>query len=623
MLDSINSPADLRLLDFEELDHLATEIREFIVEAVSQVGGHLGSNLGAVELTLALHRVFDSPRDRIIWDTGHQSYVHKIVTGRRDQFDQLRTGGGLSGYPSREESSHDIVENSHASTSLSWAFGLANANRIKGEAKDNKVVAVIGDGALTGGMAFEALNNLGHTNTRVVIVLNDNGRSYAPTVGRLTENVARLRLNPQYLKGRRKLGQALDHLPLGETVKRGLSGAAAAARDFIEPPAFFEDLGVRYSGPFDGHDIESLETALEQAADYDGPIVVHVITEKGKGYAPAEQDDEKRLHDTGSFDPATGRVSSNGDAIPFVKSFSKALMQQAEAHPEIVAMTAAMPGSTGLLEFQKRWPERFFDVGIAEQHAVTSAAALATAGLKPIFAVYSTFLTRAIDQLIFDVGLHRQAVIFCLDRAGITGPDGASHHGIFDIALCSRVPGMTILTPSSSQDLEVLLNEAVKIDDGPTSIRWPRGAAPQVEGLAEVSGLNGRKLRSGDDICLIAWGPLVWNALDAAELLEAEGLSVSVWDARIARPIPQPVLDDAAEHRLVVTIEDGVKDGGAGAALAAHLLETTAKTPTVILGVPTVYLPHDSPGAIHKRLGLDASGIATSALNAYKTKTEL
>jgi 1-deoxy-D-xylulose-5-phosphate synthase len=623
MLESINSPEDLRSLTPAELSTLADEIREFIVDAVSHTGGHLGSNLGAVELTLALHRVFESPKDQIIWDVGHQAYVHKILTGRKDQFSDLRRGGGLSGYPSREESSHDIVENSHASTSLSWAFGLASAQKLRGESNDRSVVAVIGDGSLTGGMAFEALNNLGHAETRVVIVLNDNGRSYAPTVGHLTENIAKLRLSPQYIKGRRKIGQALDHLPGGDTVKRGLSGAAAAAREMIEPPAFFEDLGVRYSGPFDGHDVETVEMALRQAKEFDGPIVVHVITQKGKGYAPAEQDDEKRLHDTGAFDPATGQVNGSQAAEPFVKSFTRALLTQAELHPEIVALTAAMPGSTGLLEFQRRWPERFFDVGIAEQHAVTAAAGLATAGMRPVVAIYSTFLTRAVDQMLFDVGLHRQPVVFCVDRAGITGPDGASHHGIFDIALCRQVPGMTIFTPSCAEDLEQSFVEAIAITSGPTTLRWPRGACLSLNELQDVEALSGRKLRAGSDICLVAWGPLVWRALEAADLLETRGISTSVWDGRVARPLPQEIVADAQQHKLVVTVEDGVREGGAGAALAMALSDARSPTPVAVLGVPVKFLPQGSPDDIHAQIGLDAKGIAAAALKTWNAKAIL
>ncbi|NBR92853.1 MAG: 1-deoxy-D-xylulose-5-phosphate synthase, partial [Actinobacteria bacterium] len=434
-LADIRQPSDLRGLSSQQLTELSSEIRDFIVAAVAETGGHLGSNLGAVELTLALHRVFESPRDAILWDTGHQAYVHKIVTGRRGGFSQLRQAGGLSGYPSREESVHDFIENSHASTVLSYAHGMAVA-RDKGQSPDRRhVVAVIGDGSLTGGMAYEALNNLGHSKCRVIIVLNDNGRSYAPTVSNLVGN-------PVYVRRQRRLEEWLYELPyVGPQAERGLEAIKAGIREFLQPTAFFEALGVRYVGPVDGHDIAEMEHAFSAAAarSEEGPIVVHVITQKGRGYSPAEDDDEKHLHDAPVFDPINGPPKS----VPtgYTQAFADALIKEAETDQRIVAITAAMPGPTGLIAFQSHFPDRFFDVGIAEQHAVTFAAGLAMGGLRPVVAIYSTFLNRAWDQLVYDVALHRLPVIFCLDRAGVTGDDGPSHHGVYDMALLSKVPG--------------------------------------------------------------------------------------------------------------------------------------------------------------------------------------
>ena len=454
-LADIRQPSDLRNLSLAQVDELAAEIRDFVVDSVSESGGHLGSNLGAVELTLALHRTFDSPRDAILWDTGHQAYIHKIVTGRRGGFSKLRQAGGISGYPSREESVHDFIENSHASTVLSYAYGLAVA-RDSGQTPDRRhIVAVIGDGSMTGGMAYEALNNLGHSNKRVIIVLNDNGRSYAPTISnlsqgglpddesasiprpveRLTETLSHkltdIRLNPVYVRRQRKLEKFLKELPvIGPQAERGLEAFKAGVREFLQPPAFFEALGVRYIGPIDGHNVEALEHAFASAQQRveEGPIVIHVITQKGRGYSPAEDDDEKHLHDAPVFNPVTGPPKS----VPtgYTQAFANGIMALAEKDPRVVAITAAMPGPTGLIHFQEKYPERFFDVGIAEQHAVTAAAGMAMGGMRPVVALYSTFLNRAWDQVVYDVALHRLSVIFCLDRAGITGDDGPSHHGI-------------------------------------------------------------------------------------------------------------------------------------------------------------------------------------------------
>jgi 1-deoxy-D-xylulose-5-phosphate synthase len=603
LLENINSPADIRALGPDELRDLAAEIREFIVQTVSVTAGHLGSNLGAVELTLALHRVFDSPRDILLWDTGHQAYVHKIVTGRRDRFATLRQEGGLSGYPSRRESEHDWVENSHASTILSYAHGIATAVEETG-GLDRKVVAVIGDGSMTGGLAFEGLNNLGHSGRRVVIVLNDNGRSYAPTVSKLSESVSRLRLNPGYVHWRDRLEAMVRDLPaVGELAYSSLQGLKAAVRELVEPTVFFEALGVRYTGPIDGHDIEGVEAALRNAAEYDGPIVVHVLTQKGKGYSPAEDDDEKCLHDAPQFDPVTG--PPKWAPAGYTEAFAEAMVDIGERHPQVHAITAAMPGPTGLIPFAERFPDRFHDVGIAEQHAATSAAGMAMAGLRPVVAVYSTFFTRSFDQAMYDVGLHGLPVVFALDRAGVTGDDGPSHHGVLDMALCLRIPGMTVFAPSSAQELDVMLRDALELD-GPAVIRYPKGAARQVPADDVGTGLSSRRIRVGESgVCLLAVGKMVEAALAAAEEIDA-----TVWDVRVVKPVDPAMVDDAVSHRLVLTVEDGVRVGGAGSFIADAI---GGRTKVVKLGLPDEFIPQAKPSAILARLGLDGPGIVRSA----------
>src|SRR5437660_4130774 len=523
LLEKISSPADIRDLSYAQLATLASEIRTFIVNAVSVTGGHLGSNLGVVELTFALHRVFDSPRDVILWDTGHQAYVHKILTGRADHFSELRQKGGLSGYPSRAESEHDWVENSHASTILSYAHGVATALHLGGADDDRRVVAVIGDGSMTGGMAYEALNNLGHSGRRVVIVLNDNGRSYAPTVSHLSESLTRLRLNPSYVQARNRVKQFLRDVPaIGGLAYTSAQGLTAALREVIEPHVFFESLGVRYTGPLDGHDIEVMELALRNAAEWDGPIVVHVLTHKGKGYAPAEDDQVQRLHDL-KVRPASAGPAGDGDApIQCTDAFTQAMVEIGEDDPLVVAITAAMPGPTGLLPFQSKFPDRCFDVGIAEQHAVTASAGMAMMGLRPVVAVYSTFLCRAFDQANLDVGLHGLPVVFALDRAGITGDDGPSHHGVLDLALTLAIPGMTVFAPSSAQEVPVMLRAALELE-GPAAIRYPKGPARQVDQASVGSGTSARKVRQGDGtVCLLAVGKMVSAAEEAADELAAE-----------------------------------------------------------------------------------------------------
>ncbi len=618
ILETIHEPADLRPLSYPELDELAGEIRDFIVQAVATNSGHLGSNLGAVELTLALHRVFESPLDAILWDTGHQAYVHKIVTGRQAGFEQLRQAGGLSGYPSREESPHDYVENSHASTILSYAYGLACA-RDAGVDHHRHIVAVIGDGSLTGGMAYEALNNLGHSGRKVITVLNDNGRSYAPTVSNLSGSLTKIRLNPVYMRRQRKLEEVLRGLPLvGRQAEKGMEAAKAAIREYVNPPVFFESLGVRYVGPVDGHNIEDMEHALRNATEFDEPIVVHVLTQKGRGYPPAEDDDEKHLHDAPVFDPRTGPPK----AVPtgYTQAFAEAILKEAELDPRLVAITAAMPGPTGLLPFQDRFPDRFFDVGIAEQHAVTAAAGMAMGGLRPVVALYSTFLNRAWDQVVYDVALHRLPVVFCLDRAGITGDDGASHHGIYDMALLTKVPGMTMFAPSSAQELAVMLHDAIELCDGPAAIRWPKGQARQVPDHEVGSGLQARRVREGNEtVCILAVGKMVAAAEKAARTLAGEGIDATVWDVRVVKPFDPAMLADAARHRLVVTVEDGIRDGGVGSHLAAELTACCAgrsKPRVEILGVPVQFIQHGKPDRILANLGLDADGITNSVRNA-------
>jgi 1-deoxy-D-xylulose-5-phosphate synthase len=644
ILERIDSPADLRTLSAEELATLSAEIRGFIVEAVTNTGGHLGSNLGVVELTLALHRTFDSPRDAILWDTGHQAYVHKLITGRRDDFANLRQAGGLSGYPNRTESEHDWVENSHASTILSYAHGLASAFELQGA--DRRVIAVVGDGALTGGMAYEALNNLGHSGKPVLIVLNDNGRSYAPTVSRLSVSLTHLRLNPTYVQARQRFRHLIRKVPgLGGVAYSSVHGLTSAVREVVTPHTFFEALGVRYAGPIDGHDIAEVEQALANAAEWKGPILVHVVTQKGRGYAPAEEDDIQRLHDVKVKLPIALDTCLTADGaetgaeaasvIPpatFTDAFTRSLLCHAELDPRIVAITAAMPGPTGLLPFEARFPDRFVDVGIAEQHAVTAAAGMAMGGLRPVVALYSTFFSRAFDQANLDVGLHHCPVVFVLDRAGITGDDGPSHHGVLDMVLALSIPGLTVFAPSSAPEVEAMLGEALALD-GPSVIRFPKTPAPVVAAGAIGHGLRARRLRQGDgSICILAVGKLVAPAIEAAEELEADGISVTVWDVRVVSPPDLDMLADAARHRHVVTAEDGMRQGGAGMFLADAMRRAVRSgtlpdgdvlmddVPTVtFLGVDRVFIPQDKPDRILSRFGLDGPGLARSARNVLAT----
>ena len=640
ILDNINEPADLRALPANQLDDLSTEIRDFIVHAVSETGGHLGSNLGAVELTIALHRVFESPTDPILWDTGHQSYVHKILTGRKAGFSKLRQQDGISGYPSREESRHDFIENSHASTVLSYAHGLAVA-REAGANQYRNIVAVIGDGSMTGGMAYEALNNLGHSQSRVIIVLNDNGRSYAPTISNLTAStdfaseekiqkvkfidrltnklsrrLTKIRLNPVYVRRQRKIEAFLRDIPVvGKQAEQGMEAFKAAVREFLQPPSFFEALGIRYVGPFDGHNIPEMEAAFRAALEREGggSIVVHVLTQKGRGYSPAEDDDEKHLHDTPTFDPIDGPAKTS--LTGYTGAFSDALITEAKLDKRVVAITAAMPGPTGLLDFQELFPDRVFDVGIAEQHAVTAAAGMAMGGLRPVVALYSTFLSRAWDQVVYDVALHRLPVIFCLDRAGITGDDGPSHHGIYDMALLSKVPGMRVLAPSSVQDLQQMLHDSMILaNDGPVVIRYPKGKARSVEAHKVGNGITSLQLTTGDkSIAILAIGKMVAAAESVVETLALSGVAATLYDVRCCAPLDPAMIRDAATHGVVLTVEDGLLDGGIGASIATAIHDINPETRVDSLGVPTQFIQHAKPDVILTRFGLDAPGILAAA----------
>jgi 1-deoxy-D-xylulose-5-phosphate synthase len=614
ILPSIEGPEDLRGLSYDELDALSAEIRQFIIDTVTTTGGHLGSNLGVVELTLALHRVFHSPRDILLFDTGHQSYVHKLLTGRRYGFKRLRQRGGLSGYPNRTESEHDWIESSHASTALSYAHGLSVALERRGELAGRgghrHVVAMVGDGSLTGGMAFEALNNLGHSNQRVVIVLNDNGRSYAPTISKLSEGLTALRLNRTYLSLRQGVRRVVPHLPrLGKVAYKGVDSVTSIVREMVTPHTFFETLGVRYIGPLDGHNIEAVESALRAASDWDGPILVHALTEKGRGYAPAVSDD-LRMHDYKLPAP----VDEDG-VVPrsFTEAFSNSLLTMADVDERIVAITAAMAGPTGLLGFEERFPERFFDVGIAEQHAVTAAAGMAMGGLKPVVAIYSTFFSRAFDQANLDVGLHNLPVVFVMDRAGVTGDDGPSHHGLLDIALCLAIPNVTIFAPSSAEEIPGMLATALSLD-GPSALRFPKTRPQPFDGVVG-DGLRAREVVRGDgSLCVLAVGkmaPTAWRALD---LLGEDRARVTLFDVRVLPPDPA-MIDEALAHERVVTVEDGTRHGGAGTLMVSAVRQRAQELgrpfPTTrILGVPRAFLEHHRPDALLAELGLDAEGLA-------------
>jgi 1-deoxy-D-xylulose-5-phosphate synthase len=609
ILDRIGSPADLRSLSDADLHALAEEIRKFLVQTVSRTGGHLGPNLGVVELTLALHRVFDSPKDRILWDTGHQAYVHKLLTRPREGFARLRKLGGMSGYPNRTESEHDFIENSHASTGLSYAAGMAEAARRQPEA--GRVIVVVGDGALTGGMAYEALNNIGHRKTPVIIVVNDNGRSYAPTVGGLAQHLAQQLtvLNPSYHRTKSRVDRMLRGVPAGDKAIEAGRRIKEGLKELVSPRTFFEYLGIKYSGPINGHNIEDVERTLRQVSRLGGPAVVHVITTKGRGYGPAEEDEIDHLHGVSAFDLVTAKPLSRRTSYTDV--FGEALVAEAEQEPRLVAITAAMGSSAGLGPFAERFPERFYDVGIAEQHAVTFAAGLAMAGLRPVVAIYSTFLQRALDQVMMDVCLHQLPVTFVLDRAGITGDDGPSHHGIFDLTFLRAMPGLTLAAASDPQELRDLLHTAIAREGGgPFAIRFPKGAAGEAESqpvrILPVGEWEVR--RQGSAALLLATGKLVPVAMEAAALLEADGLPLTVINCRYIKPLDARLESWARRHPAVLTLEDNVASGGFGSAVSEAL--APLGIPVTVMAVPDRFIEQGGQSELLKQLGLDAQGVA-------------
>jgi 1-deoxy-D-xylulose-5-phosphate synthase len=594
---------------------LAAEIRTALVAAVSRTGGHLGPNLGVVELTLALHRVFDSPRDPIVFDTGHQAYVHKMLTGRRRRFDTLRQQGGLSGYPSRTESEHDWVENSHASTALSYAEGMAKGFRLRGDT-DRHVVAVIGDGALTGGMAWEALNNIaGQPDLPLVIVVNDNGRSYSPTVGGLARYLDSLRTNPGYEWALDAAKHVLTRTPVvGRPMFSALHGVKQGVKDVLAPQGMFEDLGLKYVGPIDGHDRSAVEHALHAAARYPGPVIVHCLTEKGRGYDRAEQDEADLMHGPGPFDPDTG-LPTSPPTTTWTSVFSDEIVALAAGRSDVVAITAAMLQPTGLKAFAELYPHRCFDVGIAEQHAVTSAAGLAMAGLHPVVAVYATFLNRAFDQVLMDVALHGLPVTFVLDRAGVTGDDGASHNGMWDLSLLQLVPGIRLAAPRDERRLRDLLAEALDVTDGPTVVRFPKGSvAPDLPALQRLGGTDVLVRDGAQDVLVVAVGPMAQIGVDVAERLAAHGIGVTVVDPRWVLPVDEALLDLARRHRFVLTVEDNGRVGGVGARLAQEMRDAGIRTPLRDAGIPQEFLDHATRAAILAEIGLTAQNLALLAV---------
>ncbi len=613
MLEQVRGPADLQHLSQDQLTELAVEIRQFLIHKVAASGGHLGPNLGVVELTLALHRVFDSPHDPIIFDTGHQAYVHKMLTGRWADFDSLRSKGGLSGYPSRAESDHDWVESSHASAALSYADGMAKAFELTGQ-RNRHVVAVVGDGALTGGMCWEALNNIAAAKRPVVVVVNDNGRSYAPTIGGLAEHLAGLRLQPAYERMLERGRSAVRSIPLiGEVCFQAMHSVKAGIKDAVSPQAMFTDLGLKYVGPIDGHDEHAVESALRHARGYNRPVIVHVVTRKGMGYAPAENDEAEQMHACGVIDPHTG-LATKESAPGWTSVFSEALIGYAAKRRDIVAITAAMPGPTGLAAFGERYPDRLYDVGIAEQHAMTSAAGLAMAGLHPVVAIYSTFLNRAFDQLIMDVALHRLPVTVVLDRAGVTGNDGASHNGMWDLSVLGIVPGIRVAAPRDGARLREQLGEALEVQDGPTALRFPKGEVgediPALERVDGVDVLARPADGMGPDVLLVAVGTFGSMALKVAERLRTQGIGVTVVDPRWVLPVPAALGPMARAHKLVVTLEDNGVSGGVGSAVSAALRATDIDTPCRDVGVPQRFLDHASRSEVLADVGLSERHIA-------------
>jgi 1-deoxy-D-xylulose-5-phosphate synthase len=620
-LPRIKSPSDLARLSSEELNELSQEIRTFLIDKVSKSGGHLGPNLGIVELTVAIHRVFQSPHDVVIFDTGHQSYVHKLLTGRAEGFEKLRQRGGVSGYPNRRESEHDVVENSHASTALSWADGVARGFSVQG-ITDRTVVAVVGDGALTGGMSWEALNNIAASeNLRLVIIINDNERSYSPTIGGVATYLSTLRATKGYEKFLDWGKGVLERTPVvGQPIYETLHGMKKGLKDIVAPQGMFEDLGLKYLGPIDGHDIVALEKALTQAKKFEGPVLVHAITEKGRGHAPALNDEAEKFHAVGVVDPETGEPLAKSGRT-WTQEFSDALVELGGKRSDVVAITAAMLGPTGLDKFQEKYPERTFDVGIAEQHATTSAAGMAFAGLHPVVAVYSTFLNRAFDQLLLDVALHRAGVTFVLDRAGVTGDDGPSHHGIWDLALTGIVPTLQVAAPRDGARLRELLNETSLISDAPTLLRFPKGAInPDLPAFERRDGVDVLYRGESPDILMIAVGAMAQLAVDAAAQAYREGVGVTVIDPRWVRPLPIATLARMSDrYSRIVVIEDGIKNGGISSALSDAFRELDIAIPIHSIGIPVEFFEHSKRNQILEDLGITVQSVARQLVSWFSS----
>jgi len=611
VIESIKSPADIKGLSQEELLSLAQEIRTFLIEKVSKSGGHLGPNLGVVELTMAIHRVFDSPRDVVLFDTGHQSYVHKIVTGRAGEFDLLRQRGGIAGYPNRSESEHDVIENSHASTALSWGDGISRGFSITGQS-DRSVVVVVGDGALTGGMSWEALNNIAAAKDRnLVLVVNDNERSYSPTIGGVATYLSTLRVTQGYERFLDWGKEVLHKTPVvGTPIYETLHGVKKGIKDIVAPQGMFEDLGLKYLGPIDGHDFVALEKALAQAKQFGEPVLVHVITEKGRGHQPALEDEAEKFHAVGVVDPATG-IPVSKSARSWTQVFSEELIEIGREREDIVAITAAMLGPTGLDKFAEAFPERTIDVGIAEQHAVTSAAGMAFAGLHPVVAVYSTFLNRAFDQLLLDVALHKAGVTFVLDRAGVTGDDGPSHHGIWDMALTGIVPTLHLAAPRDSARLKEVLREAVAISDAPSVIRFPKGAvSADIPAFERRDGIDVLYRGESADVLLISVGAMATMSVEAASQAYREGVGVTVIDPRWVKPLPRSLITMADRYKSVVVVEDGIAHGGIASALSEMFRTAGLDTPIHSIGVPLTFIEHSKRSEILSDLGMTAQNIS-------------
>ena len=624
MLSEINSPKDLTKLTFEQLDSLSAEIRAYLIEQVSKTGGHLGPNLGVVELTIAVHRIFESPKDVIVFDTGHQSYVHKLLTGRKSGFNKLRQRGGVAGYPNRGESDHDVVENSHASTALSWSDGIAKGFSLTNQ-KDRTVVCVVGDGALTGGMSWEALNNIAASkNQRLVIIVNDNERSYSPTIGGVATYLSTLRTTSGYERFLDWGKGVLEKTPVvGHPIYETLHGVKKGIKDIVAPQGMFEDLGLKYFGPVDGHNIEAIEKALKIAKDYDAPVLVHVITEKGRGHAPALNDEAEKFHAVGVVDPETGLPLTKGSKS-WTSVFSDELVKIGSERKDVVAITAAMMGPTGLDKFQKAYPDRTFDVGIAEQHATTAAAGMAYAGLHPVFAVYSTFLNRAFDQLLLDVALHKAGVTFVLDRAGVTGDDGPSHNGIWDLALTGIIPTLHVAAPRDGQQLRETLREAVDISDAPSLIRFPKGAInPDIPAFERRDGIDVLYRGESADILLVSVGAFASIAVESAAQAYREGVGVTVIDPRWVKPLPKSLVTMAQRYKSVVVLEDGIKHGGIASTISELFRDAQLNVPVNSIGIPLTFLEHAKRSEILEDLGITVQNITRSLVSWSSSEIRL